>query len=144
MEREEEREREREYGGERSFRSEREERFERGREGRYRRLRLREEHQITIVTVSFVLLVFMMPVVFPYAANLTPIELILGGMILLAGAFFQSQRRFPVNITTWMGGFAMLAIGIFELQTQKTVLDAFLPILLFGGVLVGTFLTGQF
>ena len=147
MEREEEfeggREREREYEV-RGIRSEREERFERGREGRYLRLRLREEHQITIVTISFVLLVFMMPVVFPYASNLTPIELILSGMILLAGAFFQAQRRFPVNITTWMGGFAMLAIGIFELQSQKTPLDAWLPILLFGGVLVGTFLTGQF
>lgn len=129
---------------ERPFRSDREIRFERGREGRYVRLRLREEHQITIITLGFTLLVFMLPVMFPYADNLTPLELIVAGMIILAGAFFQAQRRFPVNITTWIGGFAMLAFGIFELQSRKEPLGALLPILLFGGVLIGGVLTGQF
>jgi len=141
----EEREREGEGRYEvRGIRSEREIRFERGRESRYIRLRLREEHQITIITLGLTLLVFMLPVMFPYADNMSPIELILGGMILLAGAFFQAQRRFPVNITTWMGGFAMLALGIFELQSKNPLLGPLLPIILFAGVLVGTFLTGQF
>lgn len=128
----------------RGVRSEQEMRFERGRAASYRRLRFREEHQITILTVGFSLLVFMLPVIFPYANNLTPIVLLLTGMILLAGCFFQSQRRFPVNITTWIGGLAMLVIGIWELQAQRTPFDSLLPVMIFAGVLVGTFLTGQF
>ena len=68
----------------------------------------------------------------------------LGGMILLGGAFFQVQRRFYVNPLTWLGGIAMLAFGFFEFQSRAEPLGPLLPIILFGGVILGSFITGQF
>jgi hypothetical protein len=125
-------------------------RYGRGQEGRYRRFRQREERQIEIVTLGLTLLVFMLPVLFsdpnnPTATDsATPLVLMLGGMILLAGAFFQMQRRFNVNPLTWLGGAAMLAFGVIEFQSKSAPLGPLLPILLFGGVIVGSFVTGYF
>jgi peptidoglycan/LPS O-acetylase OafA/YrhL len=130
--------------------NERERRYERGQEGRYRRFRRREERQIEIITLGLTLIVFMLPVLFsspddPAASDsATPLVLMLGGMILLAGAFFQMQRRFPVNPLTWLGGAAMLVFGVVEFQSKTAPLGPLLPILLFGGVIVGSFVTGQF
>ncbi|MHB8627596.1 MAG: hypothetical protein ACYDBJ_13725 [Aggregatilineales bacterium] len=141
----------REEGGEgEGFVNGRERRYERGQEGRYRRFRRREERQIEIVTLGLTLIVFMLPVLFsdpnnPTATDgATPLVLMLGGMILLAGAFFQMQRRFRVNPLTWLGGAAMLTFGVVEFQGKIAPLGPLLPILLFGGVIVGSFLTGEF
>ena len=142
-------EREREGEGE-GFVNGRERRYERGQEGRYRRFRRREERQIEIITLGLTLIVFMLPVLFsdpdnPAASDgATPIVLMLGGMILLGGAFFQMQRRFHVNPLTWLGGAAMLTFGVIEFQTKNAPLGPLLPILLFGAVIVGSFVTGEF
>jgi len=141
-------EREREEEGE--IVDDRERRFERGQAGRYRRFRKREERQIEIITLGLTLIVFMLPVLFsnpddPTSTDsATPLVLMLGGMILLAGAFFQMQRRFRVNPLTWLGGAAMLIFGVVEFQGKIAPLGPLLPILLFGGVIVGSFLTGEF
>ncbi len=117
-------------------------------EARYERFRRREERQIEVVTLGLTLVVFMIPVLFPSDPNApdgtTPLVLMLGGMILLAGAFFQVQRRFFVNPLTWLGGAAMLAFGFYEFQTKQVPLGPLLPVLLFGGVILGSFMTGQF
>ncbi len=127
----------------------REGRFRESSDARYRRFRQREERQIEIVTLGLVLIVFMIPVLFPSpnadgSDASTPVVLMLGGIILLAGAFFQVQRRFYVNPLTWLGGAAMLAFGFYEFQSREQPLGPLLPILLFGGVILGSFFTGQF
>jgi hypothetical protein len=148
---EEERRGEESQGGEEGeFVNDPERRYERGQAGRYRRFRRREERQIEIITLGLTLIVFMLPVLFsnpddPTATDsATPLVLMLGGMILLAGSFFQMQRRFRVNPLTWLGGIAMLIFGVLEFQSKIAPLGPLLPILLFGGVIVGSFLTGEF
>lgn len=112
--------------------------------GRYRRARRSEERHIELVCFGLILALFMIPLLFP-AINLnTPLMLILGGVILLGGAFAQSQRRFRVNPITWVGGAAMLVFGILGYQTGSEPLGGLLPFLILGGVLLASFLTGEF
>jgi len=136
-------------GGGGMYRREGEGRFIRSSAARYDRFRRREERQIEIITLGLVMLVFMIPLVFPNTNldgtdGMTPVVLMLGGIILLAGAFFQVQRRFFVNPLTWLGGAAMLAFGFYEFQSRSEPLGPLLPILLFGGVILGSLFTGQF
>ncbi len=111
--------------------------------GRYRRERRGEERQVELVTLGLVLIVFVLQLLFPTAIS-PSLVLLLGGIILLGGAFFQSQRRWRVNPLTWIGGVAMLGAGIIELQTKQEPLGGLLPILLFGVVIAGSFISGEF
>lgn len=112
--------------------------------GRYRRDRRAEERQIELVCIGLILALFLIPLLSPTLNLSTPIVLILGGVILLGGAFAQSQRRFRVNPVTWIGGAAMLLFGILGYQTGTEPLGGLLPILILGGVLAVSFLTGEF
>mgnify|MGYP000170257310 CR=1 FL=1 len=119
------------YGGGRSYGA-----------GRYRRDRRGEERQVEFVTLGLVLLVFAAQFLFN---SITPqIVLLLGGIIILGGAFYQVQRRWRVNPITWIGGAAMLIFGVIEMQTNQAPLGSLLPLLLFGGVIIASFVTGEF
>ncbi len=111
--------------------------------GRYRRDRRAEERHIELVSLGLILALFMLPLLFNQIIS-TPLTLILGGIILLGGAFAQSQRRFRVNPVTWVGGAAMLLFGIIEMQSGQMPLGGLLPILLAGGVILFSFISGEF
>ncbi len=124
-----------------------------GRGRRYRRERRREERNVELVTFGLMLIVFALPRLFtngldesgnPLQVIQPSITLMLGGVLLLGGALYQSQRRWRVNPMTWLGGVAMLIIGVLEIQSRIQPFGELLPILIFGAVVVASALTGEF
>ncbi len=113
------------------------------RRGGYRR-RERRQSERTVELVSFGLIIVLFAITLLYPGiNPSTIALV-GGAILLGSAVFQWQRRWRVNPVTWIGGVIMLVAGFLGLQGQPMPLGIFLPLLVFGAVIVASFLTGEF
>jgi uncharacterized membrane protein HdeD (DUF308 family) len=106
------------------------------REGSFRRARAEEERR-------FELLIFIALVILMIVMSLSPstngriMALISGGLLVMSGVI-QMQRRFAVNIFTWLGAAALLLMGYFI-----NPLPPLYPILALGAVLFMSFLRGD-
>src|SRR5437868_2641656 len=98
---------EREYGYERSPR----------RTAYRRRERRAEERKIELATFAALILLFVIGLLSNGAITGTWLAII-GGAILVGSAIYQTQRRWRVNPTTWVGGIIMLGMGIYVLSEK--------------------------
>jgi len=110
---------------------------------RSRRTRRSAEREVEVISFGLIIVLFLAQLVFA-AAFTTQLILLLGGIVLLGSAFYQSSRRWRVNPMTWIGGIAMFTFAILSYQTGVVPLGAILPLLIFGVVIVSSFLTGEF
>ena len=113
------------------------------RSGGYRRRERRSEER-TVEMVSFGLIIVLFAVMLLYPKISPATIALIGGLILVGSAVFQWQRRWRVNPATWIGGVIMLVAGFLGLQGQPMPLGIYLPLLVFGIVIVASFLTGEF
>ncbi len=109
---------------------------------RRRRERRMEERRTEIVTFVLIMLLFVFYIAFPGRIPVAWVTL-LGGVILTGSAIYQSQRRWRVNPMTWVGGAVMLIAGIFALNGSALPGGIFLPIIIFAGVIILSFVTGE-
>jgi hypothetical protein len=116
--------------------------YSRQRSTRRRRERRMEERRIETLTFAALIVLFAVAILYQNRLKAEWISLI-GGTILLGSAIYQSQRRWRVNPTTWIGGSIMLIAGIFALNGTALPLGVYLPMVVFGGVIVVSFLTGE-
>jgi hypothetical protein len=155
-----ERRREREYEGGGERRREREREFEREgdfserRSGSYRDRELREEEQeirhergrrrgrkrdermIEFITIALVLVIFVL------FTNSTAAVSLFGGIVFTVSGLYQSSRRMRVNPLTWIAGIGMIIVGILSIENGDHI-TFLLPVLVFGGVIFGSFATGE-
>jgi hypothetical protein len=102
----------------------------------FRRTRASEERR-------FELLIFMGLVILLIVMSLSTtnngrmMAIIAGGLLLMSG-IIQMQRRFSVNVFTWIGAILLLAIAYFYL-----VVPPLWPIAIMAGVLLASFLRGD-
>ena len=68
---------------------------------------------------------------------------VIGGGILLVSAIYQVQRRWRVNPTTWIGGAIMFIVGVMSWNGYSMPGGIFLPIAVFGGIIVLSAITGE-
>jgi hypothetical protein len=110
-----------------------------------RRSRRTSERQVEVITFGLVVLLFLAQLSFRGAFT-TPVILILGAVVLLGSAIYQSQRRWRVNPMTWIGGASMLIFGVLALQSGQVAfgLGPLLPLGIFAAVLVASFVSGEF
>ncbi len=113
------------------------------RSGGYRRRERRQEER-TVELVSFGLIIVLFAITLLYPGINTATIALIGGAVLLASAVFQWQRRWRVNPMTWIGGAVMLIVGLLALQGYPMPLGIFLPMLVFGAVIIASFLSGEF
>jgi hypothetical protein len=129
---------EREYESEREYEGER-----RSRRYSYRRRERRsEERKIELVTFAALILLFVGGMLSNGAISGTWLAII-GGAILLGSAIYQTQRRWRVNPTTWVGGIIMLGMGIFVLSEKTGGIPIYFPMLIFLGIIVLSAITGE-
>jgi hypothetical protein len=110
--------------------------------GYRRRERRREERTIEMASMGLIIVLFAIALLFP---TFKPEAIaLIGGGIFLAAAIFQWQRHWRVNPMTWIGGLAMLIAGFLGLQGNGLPGGIFLPLGVFGLVIVASLLTGEF
>ncbi len=128
--------------GRRRYESQREYEYgQRSRRFSYRRRERRmEERRVELVTFAALILLFVFALLYPTAVKPNWIAII-GGAILVGSAIYQTQRRWRVNPTTWIGGGLMLLVGVMSLNGYPMPLGIFLPIIVFGGIIVLSALT---
>jgi len=101
-----------------------------------------EERRIETLTFAAIIVLFAIAILYTGKIKAEWISLI-GGAILVGSAIYQSQRRWRVNPTTWIGGSVMLVAGILGLNGTPMPFGIYLPMLVFGGVILVSFLTGE-
>jgi len=69
--------------------------------------------------------------------------LVVGGGILLASAIYQGMQRFRTNPFTWIGGFAMLLIGLNNWENHDLPGGTLLPIGIIIAIMVFSFMNGD-
>jgi len=116
-----------------------------GRRVSYRRRERRsEERQIETLTFGLIIVLFVLTFMFESLRNNPTMVTVIAGAILVGSAVYQWQRRFRVNPMTWFGGAIMLGAGLLGFQGGRGVpLGIFLPILVFGGVILASLVTGE-
>lgn len=109
-----------------------------------RRERRGEERQIETLTFGLIIVLFVLTFMFESLRNNPTMVTVIAGAILMGSAVYQWQRRFRVNPVTWMGGAFMLIAGLLGFQGGRGVpLGIFLPILVFGVVILVSLVTGE-
>jgi hypothetical protein len=109
--------------------------------GYRRRGRRREERTIEMASMGLIIVLFAITLLYPVKPEVIAL---IGGGIFLAAAVFQWQRRWRVNPMTWIGGLIMLIAGVLGLQGNGLPGGIFLPLGVFGLVIVASLLTGEF
>ena len=130
--------------GRRRYESEPEYEYER-RSRRYsyrRRERRLEERRTELVTFAALILLFVFSLLTNGAISGTWLA-IAGGAILLGSAIYQTQRRWRVNPTTWVGGILMLGMGIYVLSEKTGGIPIYFPMLIFLGIILLSAITGE-
>jgi hypothetical protein len=108
-----------------------------------RRSRRSSERQVELFSFLAIVVLFLLQL-FSGAAFPTMTILLLGSLVLLGSAFYQSSRGWRVNPMTWIGGTLMLVFAVLAMQGNAIPLGTLLPLAIFGAVLVASFLTGEF
>ncbi|MBX3085651.1 MAG: hypothetical protein KF716_28700 [Anaerolineae bacterium] len=102
----------------------------------FRRERRSEERRFELLI--FMGLVILLIVMSLSTSNNGRLMAIIAGGLLLMSGIIQVQRRFSVNVFTWIGAVGLLALAYFY-----PVLPPLWPILVLGGVLLMSFLRGD-
>jgi hypothetical protein len=108
-----------------------------------RRSRRSSERQVELFSFLAIVVLFLLQLMAGTAFPTMTI-LLLGAMVLLGSALYQSSRRWRVNPMTWVGGALMLVFAVLGLQGTPVPLGPLLPLAIFGAVLVASFVTGEF
>lgn len=108
-----------------------------------RRSRRSSERQVELFSFLAIVVLFLLQLMAGTAFPTMTI-LLLGAMVLLGSAIYQSSRRWRVNPMTWVGGALMLVFAVLGLQGTPIPLGPLLPLAIFGAVLVASFVTGEF
>ncbi len=69
--------------------------------------------------------------------------LVVGGAVLLGSAIYQGMARFRTNPFTWVGGFAMVMLGINNWDNHNMPGGTLLPIIIIGAIIGFSFLNGD-
>jgi hypothetical protein len=112
----------------------------------YRRstnLRRGEERSFEAATYGLIVILFLVAALFP--ALRSDFVALAGGAILVGSGIFQSQRRWRVNLLTWLGGLLLLIVGFlsFSGTTGRMPGGMLLPIGVMAVVIVVSFLSGN-
>jgi uncharacterized membrane protein YhaH (DUF805 family) len=108
-----------------------------------RRSRRSSERQVEMFSFLAIVLLFILQLM-AGAAFSTVTILLLGSLVLLGSASYQTSRRWRVNPMTWIGGALMLVFAILGMQGNPVPLGPLLPLGIFAAVLVASFVTGEF
>lgn len=108
-----------------------------------RRSRRSSERQVELFSFMAIVLLFLLQLMAGTAFP-TMTTLLLGSIVLLGSAIYQSSRRWRVNPMTWIGGALMLVFAVLGMQGGTIPLGPLLPLAIFGAVLVASFITGEF
>lgn len=100
------------------------------------------ERSLEIATYGMIFVLFLLAILYR-ALDPTWVSL-LGGTILLGSAIVQSQRRYAVNIFTWLGGLLLFGVGLLAFTNNNTVpMGMLLPMAVMVGVVGASLVTGQ-
>ena len=102
----------------------------------FRRERRSEERRFELLI--FLGLVIILIVMSLSASNNGRTMSTIAGSLLLLSGVIQMQRRFTVNVFTWIGGVALLALAYFY-----TFVPPLWPIAIMAGVLLMSFIRGD-
>ncbi len=106
-------------------------------------LRRREERSFEAATYGLIVLLFLIAVLYPTFRN--DFIALAGGAILVGSAIFQVQRRWRVNLLTWLGGLFLLVVGFlsFSGTTGRMPGGMLLPFGVMALVIVISFFSGN-
>jgi hypothetical protein len=112
----------------------------------YRRstnLRRGQERSFEAATYGLIVILFLIAALYPNIRS--DFVALAGGAILVGSAIFQGQRRWRVNLLTWLGGLFLLFVGFlsFSGTTGRMPGGMLLPIGVMAVVIVVSFLSGN-
>ena len=102
----------------------------------FRRERRSEERRFELL-IFMGLVIMLIVMSLSTSNNGRTMAVIAGGLLLMSG-IIQMQRRFSVNVFTWIGAVALLAIAYFFVQVPPLW-----PILIMAAVLLMSFVRGD-
>jgi hypothetical protein len=108
-----------------------------------RRSRRSSERQVELFSFLAIVMLFLLQLM-AGSAFPTMTILLLGSIVLLGSAIYQSSRNWRVNPMTWIGGALMLVFAVLGMQGGAVPLGPLLPLVIFAAVLVASFVTGEF
>jgi hypothetical protein len=110
---------------------------------RSRRGRRRQnERSFEAATYALIIALFLLAALFPQLR--ADFVALAGGAILVGSAIYQFNRRWRVNLTTWIGGLLLLGIGVLSIQGGTGVpLGMLLPLVIIAGVIGISLVTGN-